>query len=189
MDMNWIDLAIIVIVGISMLTGLFRGLVKEVIALITWIVAIWLAMHYTDSFSNILTPYIKDQKIRSAMTFIDITLSVLIVGAILNAILSFIFKRAGMSGTDRLFGLGFGFLRGVLIIGLVMMIVDMTSLPVKEYRHDSVLYSKFDPLELFLKEHMSDYIQQVLLFEQNEELAEQSHRSVNHGVKDTVYSA
>ncbi len=189
MDLNSIDFAIIVIIGISMLTGLFRGLVKEVIALLTWIVAIWLAVNYSDSFSAFLEPYIKEEKIRTAVAFIGILLSVLIAGALVNAILSFIFKRAGMSGTDRLFGFGFGFVRGVLIVGLAIMIVDMTSLPVQEYRNRSVLYSKFDPLEKFLKTHMSDYIQQVLLFEQHEELAEQTPRTVNHGIKDTVYSA
>ena len=40
------DYVLIGIVAISAIVGLFRGLVREVIAVVTWVAALWLAWHY-----------------------------------------------------------------------------------------------------------------------------------------------
>jgi uncharacterized membrane protein required for colicin V production len=40
--MNWIDILLIVLVGCSFIAGLMRGLLREVVALVTWITAVWL---------------------------------------------------------------------------------------------------------------------------------------------------
>ena len=44
MQLQWVDLAIIAVIGLSVLTGLFRGFVKELVALCVWILAIWLGI-------------------------------------------------------------------------------------------------------------------------------------------------
>mgnify|MGYP006371064045 FL=1 len=43
---HWVDYVIIAIIGLSVITGLFRGFVKELIALTVWVLAIWLALNY-----------------------------------------------------------------------------------------------------------------------------------------------
>ncbi len=55
MPLEWVDIAIIAIIGLSVLTGLFRGFVKEAVALLVWVVAIWLGFNYSQH----LDPFLK----------------------------------------------------------------------------------------------------------------------------------
>ncbi|MGP1667661.1 MAG: CvpA family protein, partial [Rhodanobacter sp.] len=41
--MNWVDYAIIGVLGLSVVIGLWRGLVSEVLALAIWAAAFWVA--------------------------------------------------------------------------------------------------------------------------------------------------
>lgn len=170
MQLQWVDLAIIAIIGLSVLTGLFRGFVKELVALCVWILAIWLGFNYSQSLDPWLGKYIQEQSARTAVAFIIILFGTLFVGGVINAILSFILKRAGLSGTDRTLGMGFGFLRGVFIVALIMVAVKMTSLPYEQYSRDSRFYAQFDPVVSLLYAHLPEFIKQVKSVDKSENI-------------------
>ena len=161
MQLQWVDIAIIVIMGLSVLTGLFRGFVKELIALCVWIMAIWLAFRYCQKLDPWLIAYIKEQAIRTAVGFIIILLATLLAGGIFNAVLSSILKRTGLSGTDKTLGMIFGFVRGVFIVALIMLAVKMTSLPSEEYSKESTLYARFQPVVDIIYPYMPEFIKKV----------------------------
>jgi membrane protein required for colicin V production len=168
-----VDYIIIAVVGLSVLTGLFRGFVKESIALVVWVVAIWAAYTYAALVANWLQPYIDDSAVRTAAGFVMILLIVLLLGGILNAVLSFILHRTGLSGTDRLLGMLFGFVRGVFIVALVIVVLNMTSLAKKEdYANHSFLYTKFDPLVNWLSSMMPSFIKQAQFFDKESSLSQ-----------------
>lgn len=168
--MSWVDIAIVTIIGLSVLTGLFRGFVKELVALCVWVLAIWLGYHYSQSLDPWLKPYIQEQSPRTVVAFIVILFATLLAGGIVNAVLGFILKQAGLSGTDRTLGMGFGFVRGVFIVGLLMVAMKMTSLPYEQYSKDSSLYAKFDPFVAWLSAKMPDIIKQVQVVDNHEKL-------------------
>lgn len=170
MPLQWVDIAIVVIISLSVLTGLFRGFVKELISLCTWVVAIWLGAHYYEAFDPWLSSYLQDKTARTAVAFILIMFAALLVGGIVNATLSFVLKRAGLSGTDRTLGMAFGFLRGVFIVALIMLAIQMTSLPHDQYSKDSKLYARFDPLVIWLYGRMPEFIKQVKTIDKSENL-------------------
>ncbi len=170
MQLQWVDLGIIAIIGMSVLTGLFRGFVKELVALCVWALAIWLGFNYSQNLDPWLQSYIQEQSARTAVAFIIIMFGTLFVGGVINAILSFILKRAGLSGTDRTLGMGFGFLRGVFIVALIMVAVKMTSLPYQEYSKESKLYAQFDPVVSLLYSHLPEFIKQVKAVDQTENI-------------------
>ncbi|MDI1353173.1 MAG: CvpA family protein [bacterium] len=161
MQLYWVDIAIIVIIGLSLLTGLFRGFVKELVALCVWIAALWLGFHYSQNLDPWLKSYIQEQSARTAVAFILILFATLFVGGVINALLSFILKRAGLSGTDRTLGMGFGFIRGVFIVALIMVAVRMTSLPYEQYARESQLYARFDPVVAVIYDHLPEVIKQM----------------------------
>jgi membrane protein required for colicin V production len=167
MQLHWVDLLIIAVIALSILTGLIRGFVKELIALAVWILAIWFAFNYSQSLDPWLQKYIADKTTRTITAFMVILIGVLIAGGIVNAILSFILKQSGLSGTDRLLGMVFGFVRGVFIIALLMVAIKMTSAPYEQYAQNSLLYSKFDPIVNWLYNLMPDFIKKAKLFEKN----------------------
>lgn len=170
MQLQWVDIGIISIVGLSVLTGLFRGFVKELVALCVWILAIWLGFHYSESLDPWLISYIQDKSARTAVAFVFILFATLLAGGIINATLSFILSRAGLSGTDRTLGMGFGFLRGIFIVALLMVAVKMTSLPYEEYAKNSALYTRFDPLVAWIYGHLPDFIQHVKAVDKSDEV-------------------
>ncbi|HAT6942070.1 TPA: CvpA family protein [Legionella pneumophila] len=170
MQLQWVDIAIVAIIALSVLTGLFRGFVKELVALCVWVLAIWLGFNYSQSLDPWLSSYIEEQSVRTAIGFIIILFATLFVGGVVNAILSFILKRAGLSGTDRTLGMGFGFLRGVFIVALIMVAVKMTSLPYQEYSQKSKFYARFDPVVALLYSHLPEFIKQVKAVDKTENI-------------------
>lgn len=161
MQVHWIDIAIVAVIGLSVLTGLFRGFVKELVALCVWLMAIWLGFNYSQSIDPWLQPYVANQSARSAIAFIIILFASLLAGGIINALLSFILKRSGLSGTDRTLGMVFGFARGAFIVALLMIAVKMTSMPYQQYAQESVLYAQFNPLVDVIYAHLPDVIKQI----------------------------
>ncbi|HUO79483.1 MAG TPA: CvpA family protein [Steroidobacteraceae bacterium] len=109
---------IVAVVAISVIIGAVRGFVREAVALITWLVAIWVAWR----FSGFLHPYLgglletPEQKAWVARGIV--LLVVLLVGTLVGALLSWLTRTAaGLSAFDRLFGVLFGLTRGIVLVG------------------------------------------------------------------------
>ncbi|MGQ3891132.1 CvpA family protein [Legionella sp. CNM-4043-24] len=165
MQWYWVDLLILGVIALSVLTGLIRGFVKELVAICVWAIAIWVAWHYSSVLDPWLQNWIQDKTARMVASFILILLSCLVIGGLVNALLGLLLKKTGLSGTDRLLGMGFGLVRGVFIIGLIMVAVKLTSLPYEEYARESRLYAKFDPLVDWLGGKMPEFISQAKALE------------------------
>jgi membrane protein required for colicin V production len=121
--MQGADLIIIAIVLVSVFIGAVRGFVREAVALISWLVAIWIAWR----FSGFLHPYLggaletPEQKTWVARGIVLIV--VLLAGSLIGAILSWITRTAaGLSAVDRLFGVVFGLVRGFVVVGFAALL-------------------------------------------------------------------
>lgn len=188
MQWYWVDLLIVGIIALSVLTGLIRGFVKELVAICIWVVAIWVAYHYSDSLDPWLQNWIQDKTARVAASFILILLATLVAGGLVNALLSALLKRTGLSGTDRLLGMGFGFVRGAFIVALIMVAVKMTSLPYEEYAKESRLYASFNPLVDWLAGKMPDFIAKAKTLEQNP-MVEKSRQVIENQITGLTVDA
>jgi membrane protein required for colicin V production len=161
MQLEWIDLIITVVIGLSALTGLFRGVIKEVIALGVWILAIWTGYTYSSKLTPWLHHYIQDPTICTAVAFIIILLGVLLAGGIVNTVLSFMLKSTGLSGMDKMLGMVFGFARGVFIVSLVLAVIKMTSLPYQQYTQSSKICAQFTPIVKWISGYFPAFIDKV----------------------------
>lgn len=161
MQFQWVDLIIVAVIGLSALTGLFRGFIKELIALVVWVVAIWVGYNYTHSLDPWLQPYIMDKSVRSIIAFLIILVGVLIAGGIVNAILSRIITGTGLGGMDKILGMVFGFARGAFIVALIIAILAMTSLPYQQYMQGSRLYPQLIPVVNWISGYLPQLINKV----------------------------
>ena len=118
--MNWIDALILIIMVLSSIFGIWRGLVREIFSLVTWIFALLVARRYSDVLANLLFSSFDNQTISYVVAFALIFIIVMMLGTLLNFLLSKLLVFTGLKFIDRLLGGVFGIARGVIIsfIGL-----------------------------------------------------------------------
>ena len=123
--MNGLDIAILVVMGLSALLGAIRGMLTEVLSLLVWVAALWITVSFGDSvaaeFTGIATPLLRSLAGYGATFAI-----VVVVGHLGVWLLRTILHGAGMSGTDRMLGFGFGAARGYAIVLAIVLLVSFT---------------------------------------------------------------
>ena len=144
--MNILDYTILVMMGISALVGLLRGFVRETVSLLVWIAAFWLAMTYGADVADHLTGFLHQPSLRVAAAFVMLFILVLLVGVIINYVLASLLKKAGLRIPDRILGVIFGLARGGLVVGLVMVLVELTPLVESSSWRDSMIISYLEPM-------------------------------------------
>jgi len=127
--MMWADIAILVIIGISCVISLFRGFVREVLSLLAWILALWVALRFTDRVAPLLAGQVSVPSLRLAIAFLALFLATLLVVGIINFLISKLVEKTGLTGTDRVLGMAFGTVRGVAVVALLVLAAGLTPLP------------------------------------------------------------
>lgn len=158
----WVDYMIAGIIFISAVLGLLRGFIKEAFALITWVVAIWVASQYGHDLSLLFQNSISYPSARIALSFAALFFATLILGSIISFILGQLIRSTGLSGSDRLLGMIFGLIRGGILVALLVMLAGLTPLPADPWWKQSQLIPPFQSLALWLKQlipvNLADYI-------------------------------
>lgn len=154
--MTVVDVVVIFVICLSALFSLIRGFVKEAISLTTWIVAIWLAATFASKLAAVLPLSIESEAVRQTVGFGVLFILSLMLGALINMLVSQVVKKTGLSGADRIFGVVFGVLRGGLIVVVFVVIGGMTALPEADWWQSSVLLEWFESAAIVIQGYIPE---------------------------------
>jgi len=108
--------------------GLWRGFTKEALSLVALLLAIWLAWRLSPQVEPLLGDWVvaPDLKVWVARGLVFLLL--MLVGTLLIWLVRGLVRSAGLSIADRLLGLFFGFIRGIVLVGLAVIILELAGL-------------------------------------------------------------
>ncbi|HRD67660.1 MAG TPA: CvpA family protein [Candidatus Competibacter sp.] len=162
--MNWADYFIIIIIALSTLIGLWRGLLREVVSLATWIAAFAIAFLFAEDGAAHLVPYIDVPSLRVAAAFGGLFLATLLLGGLVGILASYLVDYTGLTGTDRVLGLAFGLARGAVVITALVLAAGLTPLPKDPWWQQSLLLDHFQKTALWMRDFMPPELAQNFRF-------------------------
>ena len=117
-----VDAIFIIIIAVSVVVAAFRGLWRESMSLLTWVVAIAVTILYSRQFSTLLpTDTIESLPARLAVSALALFIGCLFIGALINFLFVKLNEASSMSIFNRFGGIIFGFLRGAVINTLLVL--------------------------------------------------------------------
>ena len=160
--MIWVDWVILAIFGISALISLLRGFVREALSLAGWVVAFFVAKAFYEPFAELLVDHIETNSLRLGVAWVSIFVVTLVIAGIINYMVGRMVDAAGLSGTDRLLGMIFGALRGVLIVALIVLgLKQFTPVPKDEWWGQSSLLPHMEMVAEWFYEQLGEVVPQL----------------------------
>jgi membrane protein required for colicin V production len=137
--MNIADYCVIAALVLSAIVGAVRGFLREAIALGAWVVALFVAWHFSDMIEPHLGGLLAASYVRPWAARIIIVALILLLGAGLGAIVGHYVRLSIFSGMDRFLGFLFGAARGVVLIGVFVILGRLLQLDGEAWWRHSML--------------------------------------------------
>ncbi|ROU00004.1 CvpA family protein [Marinobacter sp. R17] len=158
----WIDWVIITIIAVSTLISLKRGFVREALSLVTWIAAFIIARTFHPQMQMLLESTVETPLVRLIAAFAILFFGTLIVGAVINNLIGQLVVATGLSATDRVLGMGFGLLRGLLVVIVAIAFVRYTPLSQDTWWKQSVMIGRLAMVEQWSRRMLGDEFERFL---------------------------
>jgi membrane protein required for colicin V production len=136
--MTWLDYAVLGVFAVSLVLGAWRGLVREVVSILGWVIAFLAANLLAGPLGPVMPQAIPTPELRVAAAYVAVFIASLILTSLAGLLLSKVIKAVGLGGVDRLLGAVFGAARGVLILLAAALLAGLTSAPKQAWWRDSV---------------------------------------------------
>ncbi len=125
---NLIDVLFVLVLVLSLLAGAWRGLMRELLSLLSWLAAAYVAWRFHGLLMGPLGGVIHSPGARQAAALVLMFIAAVVVLALVSHLLVSVLKRSPLRGTDRALGAVFGAVRGVVLIAAAVLLVEATPL-------------------------------------------------------------
>ena len=149
--MTWFDYAVLAVLAISAVIGIWRGLVREVFALAGWIAAVVVALLFAGEVATLMPASFATLVVRTFIAAVGLFVLVLITVSIAGLIVAKAVRAAGLALADRTLGGVFGFARGILILLILVLVAGFTALPMQPFWREAKLAGPFETAAIAVK--------------------------------------
>ncbi|MCF6282900.1 MAG: CvpA family protein [Candidatus Polarisedimenticolaceae bacterium] len=156
--MIWVDYIIIGIIATSTLVSLIRGFAREALSLASWFISSFIAWTFFRDLAPHLAQWITTPSVRLGIAFAVLLVVSLLIGGLINFLIAKLIDMTGLSGTDRMIGMLFGALRGVLLVIIIVALAGLTLLASDPWWDQSTLIPYFQEFAIALKAELPDDI-------------------------------
>lgn len=160
--MTEFDYALIGIVSISVLIGLWRGAVYEVLSILGWPLAFLVSRYVAPQLATAIP--IATEQTRVMVSYVVVFVAVLVLWAILAWLFSKLGKAVGLGLVDGMLGAVFGLLRGVLVVIALIWAAGLTHLPEQRFWREAKYSSTAEAIALKAKLWLPDEIAQRIAY-------------------------
>ncbi len=147
--MTGFDFVVLAILLVSLLIGLWRGLLYEVLSLLGWPIAFVLSKLFAGSIAPLLPMVQEATRITAAYALLFI--AALIAWGILTRLISRLLKSIGSDWTDRAMGGLFGVLRGGLVVLVLAWLAGLTQIPEQPFWRGALTSKTLEDIALLTK--------------------------------------
>lgn len=137
--MTIFDYLVLFVLVSSVVISTMRGLVKEILSLLGWVIAFVVANAYGAQLGPMLPEIIPGSTVRLMVAFVALFLGVRILMGLLSLALGALIEASGLSLADRGLGGLFGLARGIVIVLAAVILCSMTSIPQQDFWKDALL--------------------------------------------------
>lgn len=134
-----VDIAIAVVVVLSVIVGFVRGFAKEAMSIAALLVAIWAALNFGDDVGGLAKGWLSSQELKLWFGRILVFVVIVTVGGLVSWGVAKLVRLSVLSGTDRALGMLFGFCRGAVLVAVVVMAGQFANLDDDDWWRDSAL--------------------------------------------------
>ncbi len=127
--MTWLDYAVLGVMGLSVVLGAWRGLVREVVSLAGWVIAFLAANLFAAPLAETLPRSLSPPELRVLVAFVGVFVLSLAVTSLAGLVLAKMVKAVGLGGLDRTLGGLFGVARGLVLALAFALLAGLTRLP------------------------------------------------------------
>lgn len=122
-SLNILDIIILVIAALSIIFGIIKGFIREVLSLAFFAIAVVLSFLFYSQAGDVIFKFVENRNISNFAGFISIFTIVLIAGSIITYLVKKLLTVGPLQAVDRIMGGVFGLLRGVAISGIIVFLL------------------------------------------------------------------
>ena len=137
--MTTFDWVVVAVIGLSTLLAFFRGVVRELIAVVAWVLGLVGAIAFTPVLGAMLPAIPGYPGVPYLIAFALIVIGALLLGALIAWPLTKAVRAAGLGFVDRFLGSIFGLVRGAALMLAFVIVAGLTPLPRTDWWQRSAL--------------------------------------------------
>jgi membrane protein required for colicin V production len=159
------DWILISVLAVSLVIGAWRGLVYEVLSVLGWVASFYAAQWLAPQVAVMLPIQSASESIRYAAAFLVVFIAAIFTCGLIAFLLKKIVQSIGLRPIDRMLGAAFGLFRGLILLLVATVVINMTALRSSEWWRESqgapALTAILKGLKPALPERFGQYIGQA----------------------------